>query len=116
MRKTLISLLLLLALAVPAIAEKHKSTADPVAKASETEDLRIENLQLKLVIYSIHKADLQREENAVGQTAAKLAEAVASAHPGYHLDFKTLSIVVNSAETESTAAPAAPATSEAPKK
>ena len=100
MRKTLLSILFLLLLAVPAIAQKPAPAASAPAqpsmapvKPSEIEDLKIENLKLKLSLYTQHKVDLQREEDSVNQDGEKLAEQVIAAHPGYHLDFKTLMIV-----------------------
>jgi hypothetical protein len=75
MRKTLHSLLFLLFLlflAVPVIAQKPADTpapAQPAAamavKPSEVEELRIENLKLKLRLYTQYKLELQQEEDAV---------------------------------------------------
>ena len=110
MRKTLLSILFLL-LAVPAIAQKPAPAAAPaqpstaLVKPSEVEDLKIENLKLKLSLYTQHKVDLQREEDSVNQDGEKLAEQIIADHPGHHLDFKTLTIV-SDAPTE-TAKPAA---------
>ena len=115
MRKTLLSILFLLLLAVPAIAQKPatvapaapQTSAAPV-KPSEIEDLKIENLKLKLSLYTQHKVDLQREEDSVNQDGEKLAEQIIAAHPGYHLDFKTLVIVPDApAEAAKPATPAA---------
>jgi hypothetical protein len=100
MRKTLLSILFLLLLAVPAIAQKTATAASaptqpstaPV-KPNEVEDLKIENLKLKLSLYTQHKVDLQREEDSVNQDGEKLAEQIIASHPGYHLDFKTWMIV-----------------------
>jgi len=111
MRKTLLSILFLLLLAVPAIAQKPAPAAAPaqpstaLVKPSEVEDLKIENLKLKLSLYTQHKVDLQREEDSVNQDGEKLAEQIIADHPGHHLDFKTLTIV-SDAPTE-TAKPAA---------
>jgi hypothetical protein len=99
MRKTLLSILFLLLLAVPAIAQKPTPAAAPAqpsmapVKPSEVEDLKIENLKLKLSLYTQHKVDLQREEDSVNQDGEKLAEQIIADHPGHHLDFKTLTIV-----------------------
>ena len=99
MRKTLLSILFLLLLAVPAIAQKPAPAAAPaqastaLVKPSEVEDLKIENLKLKLSLYTQHKVDLQREEDSVNQDGEKLAERIIADHPGHHLDFKTLTIV-----------------------
>ena len=99
MRKTLLSILFLLLLAVPAIAQKPAPAAAAPApkpwstapvKPSEVEDLKIENLKLKLSLYTQHKVDLQREEDSVNQDGEKLAEQIIADHPGHHLDFKTL--------------------------
>ena len=134
MRKTLLSLLFLLLLVVPAIAQKSAPAAavpapaqtTPAAtapvKPSEVEDLKIENLKLKLSLYTQHKVDLQREEDSVNQDGEKLAEQVIAAHPGYHLDFKTLTIVsdapAEAAKPAATVPPAAleSAPAETPKK
>jgi len=119
MRKTLLSILFLLLLAVPAIAQKPAPAAAPaqpstaLVKPSEVEDLKIENLKLKLSLYTQHKVDLQREEDSVNQDGEKLAEQIIADHPGHHLDFKTLTIV-SDAPTE-TAKPATdPPASQAP--
>ena len=99
MRKTLLSILFLLLLAVPAIAQKPAPATAPaqpstaLVKPSEVEDLKIENLKLKLSLYTQHKVDLQREEDSVNQDGEKLAEQIITDHPGHHLDFKTLTIV-----------------------
>ena len=99
MRKTLLSILFLLLLAVPVIAQKPAPAAAPaqpstaLVKPSEVEDLKIENLKLKLSLYTQHKVDLQREEDSVNQDGEKLAEQIIADHPGHHLDFKTLTIV-----------------------
>ena len=128
MRKTLLSILFLLLLAVPAIAQKPAPAAAPaqpstaLVKPSEIEDLKIENLKLKLSLYTQHKVDLQREEDSVNQDGEKLAEQVIAAHPGYHLDFKTLMIVSNApaeaakATTPDPPASPAPVPATAPKK
>jgi len=134
MRKTLLSLLFLLLLVVPAIAQKpaHAAAAPAPAqttpaatapvKPSEVEDLKIENLKLKLSLYTQHKVDLQREEDSVNQDGEKLAEQVIAAHPGYHLDFKTLTIVSDApaeaakATTPDPPASPAPVPATAPKK
>jgi len=126
MRKTLLSILFLLLLAVPAIAQKPAPAAAPaqpstaLVKPSEVEDLKIENLKLKLSLYTQHKVDLQREEDSVNQDGEKLAEQIIADHPGYHLDFKTLTIVSDApAETAKPAAaatPASPAPADPPKK
>ena len=105
MRKTLLSILFLLLLAVPAIAQKPAPAAAPaqpstaLVKPSEVEDLKIENLKLKLSLYTQHKVDLQREEDSVNQDGEKLAEQIIADHPGHHLDFKTL-IIVSDAPAE----------------
>ena len=126
MRKTLLSILFLLLLAIPAIAQKptpaaasaQPSTA-PV-KPSEVEDLKIENLKLKLSLYTQHKVDLQREEDSVNQDGEKLAEQIIADHPGHHLDFKTLTIVsdapTETAKSAPAATPASPAPADPPKK
>ena len=126
MRKTLLSILFLLLLAVPAIAQKPAPAAAPaqpstaLVKPSEVEDLKIENLKLKLSLYTQHKVDLQREEDSVNQDGEKLAEQVIAAHPGYHLDFKTLTIVsdapAETAKPAPAATPASPAPADPPKK
>ena len=126
MRKTLLSLLFLLLLVVPAIAQKPAPAAAPaqlstaLVKPSEVEDLKIENLKLKLSLYTQHKVDLQREEDSVNQDGEKLAEQVIAAHPGYHLDFKTLTIVsdapAETAKPAPAATPASPAPADPPKK
>ena len=127
MRKTLLSILFLLLLAVPAIAQKPAPAASAPAqpsmasvKPSEIEDLKIENLKLKLSLYTQHKVDLQREEDSVNQDGEKLAEQVIAAHPGYHLDFKTLMIVsdapAEAAKPAPAATPASPAPADPPKK
>ena len=126
MRKTLLSILFLLLLAVPAIAQKPAPAAAPaqpstaLVKPSEVEDLKIENLKLKLSLYTQHKVDLQREEDSVNQDGEKLAEQVIAAHPGYHLDFKTLMIVsdapAEAAKPAPAATPASPAPADPPKK
>jgi hypothetical protein len=126
MRKTLLSILFLLLLAVPAIAQKPAPAAAPaqpstaLVKPSEVEDLKIENLKLKLSLYTQHKVDLQREEDSVNQDGEKLAEQIIADHPGHHLDFKTLTIV-SDAPTETAkpapdATPASPAPADPPKK
>ena len=128
MRKTLLSILFLLLLAVPAIAQKPAPAAAPaqpstaLVKPSEVEDLKIENLKLKLSLYTQHKVDLQREEDSVNQDGEKLAEQVIGAHPGYHLDFKTLTIISDApaeaakATTPDPPASPAPVPATAPKK
>jgi hypothetical protein len=129
MRKTLLSILFLLLLAVPAIAQKPAPAASAPAqpsmapvKPSEIEDLKIENLKLKLSLYTQHKVDLQREEDSVNQDGEKLAEQIIAAHPGYHLDFKTLMIVSDApaeaakATTPDPPASPAPVPATAPKK
>ena len=99
MRKTLLSILFLLLLAFPVIAQKPAPATAPaqpstaLVKPSEVEDLKIENLKLKLSLYTQHKVDLQREEDSVNQDGEKLAEQIIASHPGFHLDFKTLMIV-----------------------
>jgi hypothetical protein len=126
MRKTLLSILFLLLLAVPAIAQKPAPAAAPaqpstaLVKPSEVEDLKIENLKLKLSLYTQHKVDLQREEDSVNQDGEKLAEQIIADHPGHHLDFKTL-IIVSDAPAETAkpapaATPASPAPADPPKK
>ena len=116
MRKTLLSILFLLLLAIPAIAQKPAFAAAPaqpstaLVKPSEVEDLKIENLKLKLSLYTQHKVDLQREEDSVNQDGEKLAEQIIADHPGHHLDFKTLTIVSDApAEVAKPAAAATPA-------
>ncbi len=116
MRKTLLSILFLLLLAVPAIAQKPAPATAPaqpstaLVKPSEVEDLKIENLKLKLSLYTQHKVDLQREEDSVNQDGEKLAEQIIADHPGHHLDFKTLTIVSDaSAEAAKPAATVPPA-------
>ena len=128
MRKTLLSILFLLLLAVPAIAQKPAPAAAPaqpstaLVKPSEVEDLKIENLKLKLSLYTQHKVDLQREEDSVNQDGEKLAEQIIADHPGYHLDFKTLTIVSDApaeaakATTPDPPASPAPVPATAPKK
>ena len=128
MRKTLLSILFLLLLAVPAIAQKPAPAAAPAqpstvpVKPSEVEDLKIENLKLKLSLYTQHKVDLQREEDSVNQDGEKLAEQIIADHPGHHLDFKTLMIVsdapAEAAKPPATVPPAAleSAPAETPKK
>jgi len=128
MRKTLLSILFLLLLAVPAIAQKPALAAAPaqpstaLVKPSEVEDLKIENLKLKLSLYTQHKVDLQREEDSVNQDGEKLAEQIIADHPGHHLDFKTLTIVSDAAavtaKPDATVPPTAPASApaETPKK
>ena len=127
MRKTLLSILfLLLLLAVPAIAQKPAPAAAPaqpstaLVKPSEVEDLKIENLKLKLSLYTQHKVDLQREEDSVNQDGEKLAEQIIADHPGHHLDFKTLTIVsdapTETAKSAPAATPASPAPADPPKK
>jgi hypothetical protein len=129
MRKTLLSILFLLLLAVPAIAQKPAPAASAPAqpstalvKPSEVEDLKIENLKLKLSLYTQHKVDLQREEDSVNQDGEKLAEQIIADHPGHHLDFKTLTIVSDApaevAKPAATVPPAAleSAPAETPKK
>ena len=129
MRKTLLSILFLLLLAVPAIAQKPAPAASAPAqpsmapvKPSEIEDLKIENLKLKLSLYTQHKVDLQREEDSVNQDGEKLAEQIIADHPGHHLDFKTLTIVSDApavtAKPDATVPPTAPASApaETPKK
>lgn len=128
MRKTLLSILFLLLLAVPAIAQKPAPAAAPaqpstaLVKPSEVEDLKIENLKLKLSLYTQHKVDLQREEDSVNQDGEKLAEQIIADHPGHHLDFKTLTIVSDAAavtaKPDATVPPTAPASApaETPKK
>jgi hypothetical protein len=128
MRKTLLSILFLLLLAVPAIAQKPAPAAAPaqpstaLVKPSEVEDLKIENLKLKLSLYTQHKVDLQREEDSVNQDGEKLAEQIIADHPGHHLDFKTLTIVsdapTETAKPSATVPPAAleSAPAETPKK
>ena len=126
MRKTLLSILFLLLLAVPAIAQKPAPAAAPaqpstaLVKPSEVEDLKIENLKLKLSLYTQHKVDLQREEDSVNQDGEKLAEQIIADHPGYHLDFKTLTIVsdapAETAKPAPAATPASPAPADPPKK
>jgi hypothetical protein len=126
MRKTLLSILFLLLLAVPVIAQKPAPAAAPaqpstaLVKPSEVEDLKIENLKLKLSLYTQHKVDLQREEDSVNQDGEKLAEQIIADHPGHHLDFKTL-IIVSDAPAETAkpapaATPASPAPADPPKK
>ena len=126
MRKTLLSILFLLLLAVPAIAQKPAPAAAPaqpstaLVKPSEVEDLKIENLKLKLSLYTQHKVDLQREEDSVNQDGEKLAEQIIAEHPGHHLDFKTLTIVsdapAETAKPAPAATPASPAPADPPKK
>jgi hypothetical protein len=128
MRKILLSILFLLLLAVPAIAQKPAPAAAPaqpstaLVKPSEVEDLKIENLKLKLSLYTQHKVDLQREEDSVNQDGEKLAEKIIAEHPGHHLDFKTLMIVsdapAEAAKPPATVPPAAleSAPAETPKK
>jgi hypothetical protein len=126
MRKTLLSILFLLLLAVPAIAQKPAPAAAPaqpstaLVKPSEVEDLKIENLKLKLSLYTQHKVDLQREEDSVNQDGEKLAEQIIADHPGHHLDFKTLTIVsdapTETAKPAPAATPASPAPADPPKK
>jgi hypothetical protein len=127
MRKTLFSILFLLLLAVPAIAQKPAPAASAPAqpstapvKPSEVEDLKIENLKLKLSLYTQHKVDLQREEDSVNQDGEKLAEQIIADHPGHHLDFKTLTIVsdapTETAKPTPAATPASPAPADPPKK
>jgi hypothetical protein len=127
MRKTLLSILFLLLLAVPAIAQKPAPAASAPAqpstalvKPSEVEDLKIENLKLKLSLYTQHKVDLQREEDSVNQDGEKLAEQIIADHPGHHLDFKTLTIVsdapTETAKPAPAATPASPAPADPPKK
>jgi hypothetical protein len=127
MRKTLLSILFLLLLAVPAIAQKPAPAASAPAqpstvpvKPSEVEDLKIENLKLKLSLYTQHKVDLQREEDSVNQAGEKLAEQIIADHPGHHLDFKTLTIVsdapAETAKPAPAATPASPAPADPPKK
>jgi hypothetical protein len=126
MRKTLLSILFLLLLAVPVIAQKPAPAAAPaqpstaLVKPSEVEDLKIENLKLKLSLYTQHKVDLQREEDSVNQDGEKLAEQIIADHPGYHLDFKTLTIVsdapAETAKPAPAATPASPAPADPPKK
>jgi hypothetical protein len=126
MRKTLLSILFLLLLAVPAIAQKPAPAAAPaqpstaLVKPSEVEDLKIENLKLKLSLYTQHKVDLQREEDSVNQDGEKLAEQIIADHPGHHLDFKTLTIVsdapAETAKPAPAATPASPAPADPPKK
>jgi hypothetical protein len=127
MRKTLLSILFLLLLAVPAIAQKPAPAASAPAqpsmapvKPSEIEDLKIENLKLKLSLYTQHKVDLQREEDSVNQDGEKLAEQIIADHPGHHLDFKTLMIVSDAPTETAKPAPAAthasPAPADPPKK
>ena len=126
MRKTLLSILFLLLLAVPAIAQKPAPSAAPaqpstaLVKPSEVEDLKIENLKLKLSLYTQHKVDLQREEDSVNQDGEKLAEQIIADHPGHHLDFKTLTIVsdapAETAKPAPAATPASPAPADPPKK
>jgi len=119
MRKTLLSILFLLLLAVPAIAQKPAPAAAPaqpstaLVKPSEVEDLKIENLKLKLSLYTQHKVDLQREEDSVNQDGEKLAEQIIADHPGHHLDFKTLTIV-SDAPAEAVKAATDPPASQAP--
>ena len=119
MRKTLLSILFLLLLAVPAIAQKPAPAAAPsqpstaLVKPSEVEDLKIENLKLKLSLYTQHKVDLQREEDSVNQDGEKLAEQIITDHPGHHLDFKTLTIV-SDAPAEAAKAATDPPASQAP--
>ena len=126
MRKTLLSILFLL-LAVPAIAQKPAPAASAPAqpsmapvKPSEVEDLKIENLKLKLSLYTQHKVDLQREEDSVNQDGEKLAEQIIADHPGHHLDFKTLTIIsdapAETAKPAPSATPASPAPADVPKK
>jgi hypothetical protein len=126
MRKTLLSILFLLLLAVPVIAQKPAPAAAPaqpstaLVKPSEVEDLKIENLKLKLSLYTQHKVDLQREEDSVNQDGEKLAEQIIADHPGHHLDFKTLTIVsdapTETAKSAPAATPASPAPADPPKK
>jgi hypothetical protein len=127
MRKTLLSILFLLLLAVPVIAQKPAPAASAPAqpsmapvKPSEVEDLKIENLKLKLSLYTQHKVDLQREEDSVNQDGEKLAEQIIADHPGHHLDFKTLTIVsdapTETAKPAPAATPASPAPADPPKK
>jgi len=126
MRKTLLSILFLLLLAVPAIAQKPAPAAAPaqpstaLVKPSEVEDLKIENLKLKLSLYTQHKVDLQREEDSVNQDGEKLAEQIIADHPGHHLDFKTLTIIsdapAETAKPAPSATPASPAPADVPKK
>ena len=125
MRKTLLSILFLLLLAVPVIAQKPAPAAAPaqpstaLVKPSEVEDLKIENLKLKLSLYTQHKVDLQREEDSVNQDGEKLAEQIIADHPGHHLDFKTLTIVsdapAETAKPAPSATPASPAPTDPPK-
>jgi hypothetical protein len=82
-------------------------------KPSEIEDLKIENLKLKLSLYTQHKVDLQREEDSVNQDGEKLAEQIITDHPGHHLDFKTLTIV-SDAPAEAAKAATDPPASQAP--
>jgi hypothetical protein len=63
-------------------------------------------------LYTQHKVDLQREEDSVNQDGEKLAEQIIAAHPGYHLDFKTLTIVPD-APVEAAKPPASPASAAA---
>ena len=127
MRKTLLSILFLLLLAVPAVAQKPAPAASAptqpstaLVKPSEVEDLKIENLKLKLSLYTQHKVDLQREEDSVNQDGEKLAEQIIADHPGHHLDFKTLTIVsdapTETAKPTPAATPASPAPADPPKK
>ena len=127
MRKTLLSILFLLLLAVPAIAQRPAPAASAPAqpsmapvKPSEIEDLKSENLKLKLSLYTQHKVDLQREEDSVNQDGEKLAEQIIADHPGHHLDFKTLTIVsdapTETAKPAPAATPASPAPADPPKK
>ncbi len=126
MRNTLLSILFLLLLAFPAIAQKPAPATAPaqpstaLVKPSEVEDLKIENLKLKLSLYTQHKVDLQREEDSVNQDGEKLAEQIIADHPGHHLDFKTLTIVsdapTETAKPAPAASPATPAPADPPKK
>ena len=122
-----LSLLFHLLLAVPVFAHKSADTpapAQPAAavpvKPSEVEELSIENLKLKLRLYTQHKLELQQEEDVVNQDGEKLAEQIVTAHPGSHLDFKTLTIVsdvpVETAKPAPAATPASPAPADPPKK
>ena len=119
MRKTLLSILFLLLLAVPAFAQKAAALppAQPSTaplKTTEIEDLKIENLKLKLNLYTQHKMELQSEEDSVNLAGEKLAEQIINDHPGYHLDFKTLTIVPDAPASSTKPAPAP--TGDLPKK
>ena len=122
MRKTLLSILFLLLLAVPVIAQKFAPASAASVQSSEVEGLKIENLKLKLSLYTQHKVDLQREEDSVNQDGEKLAEQIIVDHPGHHLDFKTLTIIsdapAEAAKPSATVPPAAleSAPAETPKK